>query len=145
MDKKEFEKSLAIKTNVLYCLADMLESQLMDIEDGLRRTGHALRQESKRSYNTTLRGIRGIKLDVSGISAESQREFGDDADMLSALLLTIFDRCGDDRALLYRFYEYIESFPSKLDMDLSGYDGAFDVLFNHQTGNEDEKRHSATT
>lgn len=130
MNKQEFEKQLAIKTNLLYCLTDVLESQLMDVEADLRKIGSALRFESKRNYNTAIRGIRGIKFDVAGISMQSQIEFGDEADMLAALLLTLFDRCGTSPMLLYRFYEYIRSFPSTLHMNMESYENAFDILFN---------------
>jgi len=44
-------------------------------------------------------------------------------------LLTLIDRCGDDDNLAYKMYEYIKSFPSKLNLDL---DNAFSHLFKKE-------------
>lgn len=64
-------------------------------------------------------------------SESTQENFGNDSDMVNAMLLTLIDRCGDDDNLAYKMYEYIKSFPSKLNLDLD-LDNAFSHLFRKE-------------
>lgn len=65
-------------------------------------------------------------------SESTQENFGNDSDMVNAMLLTLIDRCGDDDNLAYKMYEYIKSFPSKLNLDLD-LDNAFSHLFKRRS------------
>lgn len=65
------------------------------------------------------------------MESSTQENFGHDADITNALLLTLIDRCGDDDELAFRFYNYIKSFPSKLGLRLE-VDDAFDFLDEKQ-------------
>lgn len=120
-------------TNIVYILTDVLENNLMDMEAAYRREGYGLRHDVKRQYNTAIHAIRRIKDDINKCSMSEQESFGDDADMVNALLLTLLDRVGDDDMLAFKFFNYIKSFPSKLHLDLQ-VDGAFAHLFNHTNG-----------
>ena len=70
-------------------------------------------------------------LEMQQRSESSQVNFGNDSDMVNAMLLTLIDRCGDDDNLAYKMYEYIKSFPSKLNLDLD-LDNAFSHLFKKE-------------
>lgn len=120
-------------TNIVYILTDVLENNLMDMEAAYRREGYGLRHDVKRQYNTAIHAIRRIKDDINKCSMSEQESFGDDADMVNALLLTLLDRVGNDDMLAFKFFNYIKSFPSKLGLDLQ-VDGAFAHLFNHTNG-----------
>lgn len=90
--------------------------------------GKWLITDSKRNFNTAIAAIKRLKSDVNHCSESTQENFGNDSDMVNAMLLTLIDRCGDDDNLAYKMYEYIKSFPSKLNLDLD-LDNAFSHLF----------------
>jgi hypothetical protein len=46
--------------------------------------------------------------------------FADSCDLLQTLILAAIDRCGDaDAPLMFRFIDYIESFPSKRGIEIN--------------------------
>lgn len=118
-------------TNIVYILTDVLETNLMDMEQEYRRHGYALHHEAKRQFNAAIHAIRRLKADINKCSYGEQESFGNDADMVNALLLTMLDRVGDDDMQAFKFFDYIKSFPSKLGLDLQ-VDGAFAHLFDSQ-------------
>lgn len=114
-------------TNIVYLLVDVLETNLMVLESEYRKRGFALRHDAKRNFNTALASIKKLKRDVNFCSPETQEHFGNDADIVNALLLTLIDRCGDDDMLTFKMYNYLKSFPSKLKLELN-LDNAFSHL-----------------
>lgn len=121
-------------TNIVYILTDVLETNLMDMEAAYRREGYGLRHDVKRQYNAAIHAIhaiRRLKADINKCSDSEQESFGNDADMVNALLLTLLDRVGDDDLLAFKFFNYIKSFPSKLGLDLQ-VDRAFAHLFGEK-------------
>lgn len=83
----------------------------------------------KETSTQAIAAIKRLKSDVNHCSESTQENFGNDSDMVNAMLLTLIDRCGDDDNLAYKMYEYIKSFPSKLNLDL---DNAFSHLFKKE-------------
>ena len=83
------------------------------------------------TQDPAIAAIKRLKSDVNHCSESTQENFGNDSDMVNAMLLTLIDRCGDDDNLAYKMYEYIKSFPSKLNLDLD-LDNAFSHLFKKE-------------
>ena len=95
-----------------------METQLMELErDIRRRTGHGMRFDAKRDYNAAIRAARRLLTDVNTCSRKTQEQFGDDADIIHALLLLIIDRTGDDDRLAYQLYRRIKAMPSKTHLE----------------------------
>lgn len=115
-------------TNIVYVLTDVLETNLLDMQAEFKKHGFELRHDAKRNFNTAIASIRKLKRDLDSCSDSTQENFGNDADMLNAMLLTLVDRCGDDDEFAFKLYNYIKSFPSKLGLELE-LDGAFNHLF----------------
>ena len=114
----EDPRKLAVRINLLYTLADIMETQLMELErDIRRRTGHGMRFDAKRDYNAAIRAARRLLTDVNTCSRQAQEQFGDDADIIHALLLLIIDRTGDDDRLAYQLYRHIKAMPSKMHLE----------------------------
>lgn len=95
-----------------------------------------MRHEAKRYFNTALANIKKLRREVDRCSESTQDNFGNDADMLNAMILMIIDRCGDDDMFHFKLYNYIKSFPSKLNLDLD-LDSAFSHIFESK---EDESK-----
>ena len=123
-------------TNIVFVLADVLESNLISMQDEFKKNGFELRHEAKRSFNTALANIKKLRREVDKCSESTQDNFGKDSDMLNALMLMIIDRCGDDDMFHFKLYNYIKSFPSKLNLDLD-LDSAFSHIFESK---EDENK-----
>ena len=123
-------------TNIVFVLADVLESNLISMQDEFKKNGFELRHEAKRSFNTALENIKKLRREVNKCSESTQDNFGNDSDMLNALMLMIIDRCGDDDMFHFKLYNYIKSFPSKLNLDLD-LDYAFSHIFESR---EDENK-----
>ena len=118
-------------TNIVFVLTDVLETNLLEMQQQYKKEGFELRHDSKRNFNTVIAAIKRLKSDVNHCSKSTQENFGNDSDMVNAMLLTLIDRCGDDDNLAYKMYEYIKSFPSKLNLDLD-LDNAFSHLFKKE-------------
>lgn len=128
-------------TNALYCLVDVLETNLMDLEGAFRKQGFALRFDAKRNFNAALHALKKLKSDVNKTSMDTQEHFGNDADMINAdminaMIMTFIDRTGEDDMMAYKIYEYLKSFPSKLNLN-TDFDWAFEHVFKKD---EDERK-----
>lgn len=127
----EGTNKLNTMTNIVYIMVDMLETNLLDMEAEYKKNGYALRHDAKRNFNTAIAAINKLKKDVNHCSNDTQENFGNDADMINALLLTMIDRCGDDDEFTFKLYNYIKAFPSRLNLGLD-LDSAFGHLFNKE-------------
>lgn len=115
-------------TNIVFVLTDVLETNLFEMQQQYKKEGFELRHDSKRNFNTAIAAIKRLKSDVNHCSANTQENYGNDADMINAMLLTLIDRCGDDDEFAFKLFNYIKSFPSKLNLDLN-LDDAFSHIF----------------
>ena len=120
--------ALAISTNFCYVLADLMETNLMDLESIFKKNNIALRHEQKRYFNVAIYNIRKLCREVNHCNDKIQEHYGNDADMLNAIILTLIDRCGNEDILMWKFYEYVKSFPSQFQM-VDDMDWAFLHIF----------------
>ena len=118
-------------TKIVFVLTDVLETNLLEMQQQYKKEGFELRHDSKRNFNTAIAAIKRLKSDVNHCSESTQENFGNDSDMVNAMLLTLIDRCGDDVNLAYKMYEYIKSLPCKLNLYLA-LDNALSNLFKKQ-------------
>ena len=120
--------ALAISTNLCYVLADIMESNLMDLEQIFKKNNFALKHEQKRAFNAAISNVRKLKREVNHCNSRTQENYGNDADMLNAIILTLIDRTGNEDFVMFKFYEYIKSFPSQFNM-VEDMDWAFSHIF----------------
>ena len=120
--------ALAISTNFCYVLADLMETNLMDLESIFKKNNIALRHEQKRYYNAAISNTKKLCREVNHCNDKVQEYYGNDADMLNAIILTLIDRCGNEDILMWKFYEYVKSFPSQFQM-VDDMDWAFLHIF----------------
>lgn len=120
--------ALAISTNLCYVLADLMETNLIDLETIFKKNNIALKHEQKRYYNAAISNTKKLCREVNHCNERVQEHYGNDADMLNAIILTLIDRCGNDDMLMWKFYEYVKSFPSQFQM-VDDMDWAFSHIF----------------
>lgn len=111
---------MAVKTNLLFTLIDVVETLLMEMERDMRLRGRTMQYSMKRDFNTTIHGVRRLKAELKHIGMNVQEAFGNDADILYALLLLIVDRVGADDLIAFKLYNYIKAMPSShhLEQDI---------------------------
>lgn len=100
-------------TNFLWVLVDIMETNLMDLERVMRKEGSVLRFDAKRQFNIAIKAIRRLLEDVRRCSESTQIEFGNDADVLDALIRMIVDRYGDNHYKALRMYNILEKMKSE--------------------------------
>ena len=110
---------MAVKTNLLFTLIDVVETLLMEMEKDMRLRGRAMQYSMKRDFNTTIHGVRRLKAELKHIGMNVQEAFGNDADILYALLLLIVDRVGADDFIAFKLYNYIKAMPSGHHLELN--------------------------
>ena len=80
-------------TNIVFVLTDVLETNLLEMQQQYKKEGFELRHDSKRNFNTAIAAIKRLKSDVNHCSESTQENFGNDSDMVNAMLLTLIDSC----------------------------------------------------
>jgi hypothetical protein len=108
--------AIVMSTNICYMLADLMEMSLMDLEEIFENNNLKLHHAQKKFFKGALMNVRGLIKEVSHTPQLTQISFGNDSDMMRAMMLLILDRCGEDDEIMWKFYEYIKSFPSKLNL-----------------------------
>jgi hypothetical protein len=122
---------LIARLNLAYVLADMLESCMMLAEElAKRETGQRLEMEQKRYFNAALHNVRMMRKAMNKSNGQEQEDFGNDCDMMLAFLWLLVDRCGEDDKRLFKFYEYIKSFPSVMGFPLMDENEVFGHIFS---------------
>jgi hypothetical protein len=109
-------------------MADLLETNLVELGEFLKRHGMELKQEAKMEFNKALRATRAIRRDVRFSNIQTQEDYADDPDILNALVMVLIDRIGDDKNMAYNIYEYLKGLPSKIGLD-TDYDEIFEFVF----------------
>ena len=104
---------LAVKTNLLFTLIDVVETLLMEMEKDMRLRGRAMQYSMKRDFNTTIHGVRRLKSELKHIGMNVQEAFGYDADILYALLVLMVDRTGEDDMEAFKLYNYLKAMPPR--------------------------------
>ena len=124
--------------NLTYVLVDVVETLLYDLRSEMGKQGYELRHDAKRNFNTAIAAIRKLKQDVDKTQFSTQENFGNDSDCLLAFIRLLVDRCGDDDKKMLEFYNYVKSFPSQLELELSDERSVFAHIF--ETNKQIEKQ-----
>lgn len=117
-----------ILSNLAFVLVDVLESCFIEANENLKSENSEFKHEAKREFNLLLSHCRNLKRYVRTCSSETQESFGNDSDRIYQTLKLLIDRCGEDDVKLFKFFNYIKTFPSKLYIDID--DTVFEGTFN---------------
>lgn len=117
-----------ILSNLAFVLVDVLESCFMEANEKLAAENSEFKHEAKREFNLLLSHCRNLKRYVRTCSHETQESFGNDSDRMYETLKLLLDRCGEDDVKLFKFFNYIKTFPSELGIDVD--DTVFKGVFN---------------
>ena len=125
-----------IHSNLLFLMADIMEMLMTDVREMFRAEGFELKHEAKRNFNTALKALKNLRHGcIETCSMSTQEDFANDADNMYETIKLIIDRCGENDDKLFRFYEYIKSFPSECGMQRLD-----DSVFDFMKKKKDEKK-----
>lgn len=108
-----------IRLTTLYLLPDICESLMADILDYRKKAGvMGFKFEQKMHWKAFAKDVYNLRKVMKTASDDVQSSYGDVSDLMQTLLLKVIDRCGEnDLSTLLRFLEYIDSFPSKRNIE----------------------------
>lgn len=131
MGKSRTEIGLSVdarhKQMLAYVLADAFESAWTDHKDALQREGFRVAYSTAQAARAIEKGFREMHRVGRGDSRDDtdkkvQECIGRMGDITLAIVALLIDRCDSDDAL-FRIYNFMKlKFPSKIGMDLSGYE-----------------------
>lgn len=103
-------------SNLLFVMADIIDTLMRDVQQLLRKDGFTLRQECRRDFNAAIYNLRKLRRHIDHCQESTQECFGNDSDHLYEFIKLLIDRCGEDDEIMFKFYNYIKQFPSKHNM-----------------------------
>ena len=115
--QKKREYLSRLLTNLTFEVADVLETLFVEMEEMNRECGYKLRQEEKRHFTAAMHHVKAFRGATRALDADSQQSFGDDAEILLDLIYAAVTRTGTDDQIMYRFLNYIMSFPDRVGLD----------------------------
>ena len=109
-----------IRLTVLYLLPDVCETIMKDFLDYRKKAGAGgLKFEQKRAWNALFKNVTTLRETMKIHSEDVQASYGDVCDVLHDLIMLAIDRCGErDFQTMLRFIDYIQSFPSKRNIEI---------------------------
>lgn len=101
-------------TNFLFIMADIMECNLLELQELMRKEGSEMRFDIKRQFNIAIKAIRNLSNQViNKCDIETQEYFADDSDVLNALIRMLVDRYGDNHYKALRIYNILEKLKSE--------------------------------
>lgn len=100
-------------TNFLFIMVDIMECNLLELEELMKKQGSGMRYDVKRQFNIAIKAIRGILKQINSCDIETQNYFADDSDVLNALIKMMVDRYGDNHYKALRMYNILERLKSE--------------------------------
>jgi hypothetical protein len=109
-----------IRLTVLYLLPDVCEALMQDILDLRKKAGvRGMKFEQKKYWNAFFKDSYNLRKVMKTSPKEIQSAFADSCELIQTLILAAIDRCGDaDAPLMFKFIDYIKSFPSKRGIEI---------------------------
>ena len=110
-----------IRLTILYLLPDICEALMQDIMDYRKKAGvKGMKYEQKMYWKAFFKDCYNLRKVMKTSPEQVRSAFADSCDLLQTLILAAIDRCGDtDAPLMFRFIEYVESFPSKRGIEIN--------------------------
>ena len=118
--ESESGRQAMIRLNILNLLKDTLDSAMSDTRKFLMQNGQDLVFSDKKAYNQAMDGLnKFLNYDGTIKKEEGVSMINDkckEADRIYQFILMLVDRVGEEDEMLFRFYDYIKSFPSKVSL-----------------------------
>ena len=108
-----------IRLTILYMFPDICETLMADILDYRKEAGYpGFKFEQKKYWNALYKDMYNLRKIMKNAPDNIQESYGNVCEVLHDLILKAIDKC-DENGLptMLRFLEYIDSFPSKRNIE----------------------------
>lgn len=113
--KREYYAS--ILTNLLFEVADVLETLFVECSDAYKDCTFQFTKEQKNHFKFAHKHIKDLRSFTKKLDPETQVKFGDDAEIIADLIYAAVSRTGTDDDVMRGFLEHIMQQPDKLGLD----------------------------
>ena len=111
------EHLAALLTNLLFLVADLMETLGVECEEMNARCGFKMKLKESRHFEFAMKHIKALRSVTRGLDATTQESFGSDAELLADLVYAAVSRTGSDDKLMYEFLEHIMQYPDRVGLD----------------------------
>lgn len=115
--RQELEDIGIYANNLMFLVADMLETAMIDSMDANRRAGYTLRYSDKHYLQSALYNLKRFRSSTVTCGEHSQALLGKDSDSWIQFIWMAVDRLADKPEELYELYKKMKSYPSAYHLD----------------------------
>lgn len=120
MSKKEYPVEIAFRTRVLWTVIGLLEQEMFDMEETIKKLGYGLIQEHKMWFNRLRHAVTKLREVDKFLSYDAQMSIGDMSDIMRLMVWRITANCLDDATRLRETYNALKAmYKPYLEIDTS--------------------------
>lgn len=120
MSKKEYPIEIAFRTRVLWTIIGLLEQEMLDMEETIKKLGYGLTQEHKMWFNRLRHAVTRLREVDKFLSYDAQMSIGDMSDIMRLMVWRITANCLDDATRLRETYNALKAmYKPYLEIDTS--------------------------
>lgn len=120
MSKKEYPVEIAFRTRVLWTIIGLLEQEMLDMEETIKKLGYGLTQEHKMWFNRLRHAVTKLREVDKFLSYDAQMSIGDMSDIMRLMVWRITANCLDDANRLRETYNALKAmYKPYLEIDTS--------------------------
>lgn len=120
MSKKEYPVEIAFRTRVLWTIIGLLEQEMLDMEETIKKLGYGLIQEHKMKFHKLRYAAKRLREADSYLSYDAAMSIGDMSDIMRLMVWRITANCLDDANRLRETYSTLKAmYKPYLEIDTS--------------------------
>lgn len=105
----EYPPELVLHNEMMFCLIDMVEGEMLDIEQIAAKHNMGMVHEVKRSWNTVKKQVKFLRGMLRGCPDEEQMAIGNSSDLFRLFLWRLVSTCSVDRKRYFYIYNAIKA------------------------------------
>jgi hypothetical protein len=114
-----------IHINLLFVLADVMDTLVLDLNQMLKKEGVTLKHETKRDFNALMKSVKNLRSTIKFGCQETRNDYANDSDRIYEYIKLLIDRVGTNDLLFYNLYQKLyelESTQNMKNLNLSVFD-----------------------
>lgn len=105
-----------IHINLLFVLADVMDTLVLDLNQMLKKEGVTLKHETKRDFNALMKSVKNLRSTIKFGCQETRNDYANDSDRIYEYIKLLIDRVGTNDLLFYNLYQKLYELKSTQDM-----------------------------
>lgn len=105
-----------IHINLLFVLADVMDTLVLDLNQMLKKEGVTLKHETKRDFNALMKSVKNLRSTIKFGCQETRNDYANDSDRIYEYIKLLIDRVGTNDLLFYNLYQKLYEMKSTQDM-----------------------------